>query len=132
MYSPCGDVPCVIASFRSAASNCPSQRSMFWLSLPPFTLRNVAVPAALAVLGAALELWGLTRGERKLGIWAILVSLLAVGGALWFQSEELGELESVFGIGLLAATLRFAERRAVRLSKQSFEAAGSQAELGNQ
>jgi simple sugar transport system permease protein len=80
----------------------------FWLSLPPFTLRNVVIPAALAVLGAALGLWGLTRGQRKLGIWAILVSLLAVGGALWFQGEQLGELESVFGIGLLAATLRFA------------------------
>jgi simple sugar transport system permease protein len=79
-----------------------------WLSLPPFTLRNVVVPAALAVLGAAMGLWGLTRGERKLGIWAILVALLAVAGAFWFQSEELAELESVFGIGLLAATLRFA------------------------
>ena len=48
-----------------------------WLSLPPFTLRNLAVPAAVAVLGAALGLWALTRGQRKLGIWAILVPLLA-------------------------------------------------------
>jgi general nucleoside transport system permease protein len=80
----------------------------FWLSLPPFTLRNIVVPATLAVLGAALGLWGLTRGERKLGIWAILVSLLAVLGAIWFQGEELAELESVFSVGLLAATLRFA------------------------
>jgi general nucleoside transport system permease protein len=80
----------------------------FWLSLPPFTLRNIAVPAALAVLAAALGLWGLTRGQRKLGIWAILIALIAVLGALWFQSEELTELESVFSIGLVAATLRFA------------------------
>jgi ABC-type uncharacterized transport system permease subunit len=80
----------------------------FWLSLPPFSLRNVAVPATLAVLGAALGLWGLTRGQRKLGIWAILIAVLAVLGALWFQSEELAELESVFSVGLLAATLRFA------------------------
>ena len=80
----------------------------FWLSLPPFTLRNIAVPAALAVLAAALGLWGLTRGQRKLGIWAILVAVIAVLGALWFQTEELTELESVFSIGLLAATLRFA------------------------
>ena len=80
----------------------------FWLSLPPFTLRNIVVPATLAVLGAALGLWGLTRGQRKLGIWALLVSLLAVLGAIWFQGEELAELESVFSVGLLAATLRFA------------------------
>jgi general nucleoside transport system permease protein len=80
----------------------------FWLSLPPFSLRNVAVPATLAVLAAALGLWGLTRGQRKLGIWAILIAVLAVLGALWFQGEELAELESVFSVGLLAATLRFA------------------------
>jgi general nucleoside transport system permease protein len=80
----------------------------FWLSLPPFTLRNLAVPAAVAVLGAFLGLWALTRGERKLGIWAILVSILAILGALWFQGEDTAELQSVFGIGLLAATLRFA------------------------
>jgi general nucleoside transport system permease protein len=80
----------------------------FWLSLPPCTLRNFAVPAALAVLGAALGLWALTRGQRKLGIWALLVALLAVLGALWFQNEQTSELDSVFSVGLLAATLRFA------------------------
>jgi len=80
----------------------------FWLSLPPFTLRNIVVPATLAVLGAALGLWALTRGERKLGWWAVLVSIVAVFGALWFQNEESAELESVFSVGLLAATLRFA------------------------
>jgi general nucleoside transport system permease protein len=79
-----------------------------FLSLPPITIRNVVVPATLGVLGGALGLWALTRDERKLGIWAILASLLSVLGALWLQSEEVGELESVFSVGLLAATLRFA------------------------
>ena len=79
-----------------------------WLSLPPFTVRNIVVPAAVAVLGAALGLWGLTRGERKLGAWAIGVAVLGVLGALWLQGEEAGELDSVFSTGLLAATLRFA------------------------
>jgi simple sugar transport system permease protein len=80
----------------------------FWLSLPPFTLRNVAVPAGLAVLAAALGLWALTRGQRKLGIWALVIALIAVLGALWFQGEDTSELDSVFSVGLLAATLRFA------------------------
>jgi ABC-type uncharacterized transport system permease subunit len=80
----------------------------FWLSIPPFTLRNIAAPAALAVLGAALGLWALTRGQRKLGIWALLIAGLAVFGALWFQNEQTSELDSVFSVGLLAATLRFA------------------------
>lgn len=80
----------------------------FWLSLPPFTVRNIALPAGIAVLGAALGLWALTRGQRKLGVWAILIAVLAVLGALWFQGEEATELDSVFSVGLLAATLRFA------------------------
>jgi simple sugar transport system permease protein len=80
----------------------------FLLSLPPFTLRNIAVPATLAVLGAALGLWALTRGERKLGIWALVVPALAILGAFWFQGESTAELDSVFTVGLLAATLRFA------------------------
>jgi simple sugar transport system permease protein len=80
----------------------------FWLSLPPFTLRNVVVPSALAVLAAALGLWALTRGERKLGIWALVIAVVAVLGALWFQGEDTAELDSVFSVGLLAATLRFA------------------------
>ena len=29
-------------------------------------------------------------------------------GALWFQNEQTSELDSVFSVGLLAATLRFA------------------------
>ncbi len=80
----------------------------FLLSLPPFTVRNIAVPAALAVLAAALGLWALTRGERKLGVWALVIAAIAILGALWFQGESTSELESVFSVGLLAATLRFA------------------------
>jgi ABC-type uncharacterized transport system permease subunit len=79
-----------------------------WLSVPPFTLRNIVVPAAVAVLGAALGLWALTRGQRKLGWWAIIVAVLAVLTAVWFQNEDSAELESVFSVGLVAATLRFA------------------------
>jgi len=79
-----------------------------WLSVPPFTLRNIVVPAAIAVLGAALGLWALTRGQRKLGWWAIIVAVLGVLTAVWFQNEDAAELESVFSVGLLAATLRFA------------------------
>ncbi|HXV57436.1 MAG TPA: ABC transporter permease [Gaiellaceae bacterium] len=80
----------------------------FWLSIPPFTIRTIVVPAAAAVLGAALGIWALTRDERKLGWWAVGVSLVAVLAGLWLQSEDSAELESVFSIGLLAATLRFA------------------------
>ena len=79
-----------------------------WLSLPPFTLRNIVAPLAVAIAGAAAGLWSLTRQERKLGWWAIGISALGVLCAAWFQSEDSGELESVFSVGLIAATLRFA------------------------
>ena len=79
-----------------------------WLSVPPFTLRNLVVPAFVALLGAALGLWALARGERELGWWAVGVAALGILAALWFQSEESAELESVFSVGLIAATLRFA------------------------
>ena len=79
-----------------------------WLSLPPFTLRSIVVPLAVAIAGAAAGLWSLTRGERKLGWWAIGIAALAVLSAAWFQSSDSAELESVFSVGLVAATLRFA------------------------
>jgi simple sugar transport system permease protein len=79
-----------------------------WLSVPPFTLRNIVVPAFLALLGAALGLWALARGARELGWWAVGVAALGILAALWLQSEESAELESVFSVGLIAATLRFA------------------------
>jgi simple sugar transport system permease protein len=79
-----------------------------WLSVPPFTVRNIVVPAGVAVLGAAAGLWALTRGERKLGWWAVIVAVLGVLTAVWFQNEAAAELESVFSVGLVAATLRFA------------------------
>ncbi|HEU4449605.1 MAG TPA: ABC transporter permease [Gaiellaceae bacterium] len=79
-----------------------------WVSVPPFTLRTIVVSATVAVLGATAGLWALTRGERKLGWWAIGVALLGILAAVWFQNEDSAELESVFSVGLLAATLRFA------------------------
>ena len=90
-----------------------------WLSIPPFTLRNLVVPAAVAVLGAALGLWALTRGERKLGWWGVGVAIIAIACAIWFQNEAATELESVFSIGLVAATLRFAT---LRLAGRRFDA----------
>jgi simple sugar transport system permease protein len=79
-----------------------------WLTLPPFTVRSVVPSAVLAVLGAFCGLYTLTRGERKLGAWALGVSVLAVPAALWFLGAESAELTAVFSTGLLAATLRFA------------------------
>ncbi len=79
-----------------------------WLSLPPFNVGTLVIPLAVALGGAAAGLWALTRGERKLGWWAVGVAVVGVSIAVWFQNEESAELESVFSAGLIAATLRFA------------------------
>jgi general nucleoside transport system permease protein len=80
----------------------------FWLALPPWTIRAEGAPIAVGVAGAAAGLWALTRGERKLGIWALVIAALGTGAAIWAQSREVESLEGVVSVGLAAATLRFA------------------------
>jgi general nucleoside transport system permease protein len=76
--------------------------------LPPWTVRDLAVPLALGLIGASLGIAALARGERTAGGWALAVSFLGTVGALWTQGVQSETLESVFTVGLLASTLRFA------------------------
>jgi ABC-type uncharacterized transport system permease subunit len=80
----------------------------FWLALPPWTIRFEGIPIAVGISGAAAGLWALSRGERKLGIWALVASTLGTAAAIWAQSREVDSLEGVVSVGLVAATLRFA------------------------
>jgi ABC-type uncharacterized transport system permease subunit len=80
----------------------------FWLALPPWTIRFEGIPIAVGIAGAAAGLWALSRGERKLGIWALVASALGTAAAIWAQSREVDSLEGVVSVGLVAATLRFA------------------------
>jgi general nucleoside transport system permease protein len=80
----------------------------FWLALPPWTIRAEGAPMAVGLAGAAAGLWALTRGERKLGIWALVVAGLGTAAAIWAQGRDVESLEGVVSVGLVAATLRFA------------------------
>jgi general nucleoside transport system permease protein len=80
----------------------------FVVTLPPITVRSIGVPLALAFLALALAIAALARGERKLGVWAIVAAVLGCGAGLWMQGIDQVTLESIFTAGLLAATLRFA------------------------
>ena len=80
----------------------------FWLALPPWTVRFEAAPVAVGIAGAAAGLWALSRGERKLGIWALAVAALGTAAAIWAQGRDVESLEGVVSAGLVAATLRFA------------------------
>jgi general nucleoside transport system permease protein len=76
--------------------------------LPPWTVRQPAVPIALGLIAAACGIAALARGERTAGTWALVAAFLGAVGALWAQGVQAETLDDVFTVGLLASTLRFA------------------------
>lgn len=80
----------------------------FLVTLPPITSQSIGVPLALGFVGLALAIAALARGERKLGVWAVVACVLGAGGGIWMQGVEQATLEGIFTAGLIAATLRFA------------------------
>lgn len=79
-----------------------------WSALPPWKVQAIGVPVALGVAGVAAGLWALSRGERRMGWWAVGVAVAGTAAALWLQGREDSSLDAVFNTGLVAATLRFA------------------------
>ncbi|HSL65562.1 MAG TPA: ABC transporter permease [Gaiellaceae bacterium] len=80
----------------------------FWLSLPPWGVDTAGAPIGVGIAGALAGLYAAMREERKLGIWAIITSLLAVAAALWIQGRDDAAVEAVVTTGLIASMLRFA------------------------
>jgi simple sugar transport system permease protein len=86
----------------------------FWVALPPLatasdSLRNELLPILFGLLGAFAGVWAVSRGERRMGWFAIAASVIgAAGGVLATQSGS-GKLDTVVvWSALAAATLRFA------------------------
>jgi ABC-type uncharacterized transport system permease subunit len=80
----------------------------FWLALPPWTVRSIGLPLALAIAAAICGVAALSRGERRVGAWALGLAIVCIAGAVWAQGRSVDALEGVFGVSLLAATLRAA------------------------
>src|ERR1700753_1876998 len=80
-----------------------------WIvTIPRIHLRGMVLPIILAVLGILAGAWALNGGERKIGIEAIVVAVIAVLGAIASGDSSLATLESVFTwSALVAATLRY-------------------------
>lgn len=79
------------------------------LALPPVTLRNYWWPFGVGLLGIAAGIWAATRGERKLGVLAILASLVGMTLGMAATQSSVGNLDLVFvWSALIAATLRYA------------------------
>jgi simple sugar transport system permease protein len=79
-----------------------------WLAIPPWTTRSPVVPLVVAVLGAAAGAYGLVNAERRLGWWAVGVSVAGIAAVLWLQSVDESSLDAIFTAGLIAAAIRFA------------------------
>jgi general nucleoside transport system permease protein len=79
-----------------------------WFALPPWTVRELAVPFVTGMIAAACGIAAFARGERTVGGWALVAAFLGTVGALWAQGVEAETLDDVFTAGLLASTLRFA------------------------
>ena len=79
-----------------------------WLSLPPWNIDQPGAPIGVGISGALLGLYASMRDERKLGIWAIVASVLGIASALWLQGQSDAAVEAVVTTGLVASMLRFA------------------------
>ena len=78
------------------------------VTIPPIEVRSLVPSMVLAVLAVLAGAWSVAGGERKVGIEAIAVALLAVAGAEASTHSAVGTLESVFTwSALAAATLRY-------------------------
>jgi simple sugar transport system permease protein len=79
------------------------------ITIPPIEVRTLVPSIVLAIFGAAAGAWSIATGQRKLGIEAIAVAVIAVGGAVGSSHSSIATLESVFTwSALVAATLRYA------------------------
>jgi ABC-type uncharacterized transport system permease subunit len=80
----------------------------FVLTLPPFSIRTTLIPIIFGLGALALGLAAISRGERRLGGFALGIGFLGIVGGLWAQGVDQDTLEAVITGGLLASTLRFA------------------------
>jgi len=79
-----------------------------WLTLPPWLVREFAVPIAVGFLALACGFVAISGGERRLGAWAIGSAAIGTVAGLWIQGVDKETLQSILTAGLVAATLRFA------------------------
>ncbi len=79
------------------------------ITIPPFGVRGMVPSIVLAAVAVLAGAWAIAGRERKLGIEAILIALLAVAGAAASAHSGVATLRSVFTwSALVAATLRYA------------------------
>jgi general nucleoside transport system permease protein len=79
-----------------------------FLAIPPIEARAVAWPIVVGVVAAALGIWTVTRGRRRLGWGAVATGILGIGLGILATRSGTGNLETVFNSALVAQTFAFA------------------------
>ena len=84
--------------------------ALAWVvTIPPIEVRGVVPSIVLAAFALLAGTWSVAGGERKIGIEAIIVAVVAFAGAIASAQSSVTTLESVFTwSALVAATLRYA------------------------
>jgi general nucleoside transport system permease protein len=80
----------------------------FWLTLPPWTLRSLAIPLVVGIAACLFGVAALIQGERRIGAFGVAAGVLGIAAGAWAQSVDSETLKNVLTAGLLASTLRFA------------------------
>jgi simple sugar transport system permease protein len=79
------------------------------VALPPITLRQVWIPAAIALFGIAAGIWATTRDERRVGLIGVAINLIGVSlGMLATQSSTENLDLVIVWSALIGAALRYA------------------------
>ncbi len=79
------------------------------IALPPFEVRQIWWPAAVALLGLFASVWATTRGERRLGLLAVAANLVGMTLGMLATQSSVENLDLVVvWSALIAATLRYA------------------------
>ena len=83
----------------------------FWLALPPVAARTPVWSIAIGIVAAFCGLWGVTRGQKRVGWGAVAAALIGIAGGVLATRPSIGNLDIVVTWSALgAATLRYATR----------------------
>jgi general nucleoside transport system permease protein len=78
-----------------------------FLAIPPIEARAILWPILVGLIAAALGIWTVTRGERRLGWGGVASGVLGIALGILATRSGVGNLNTVFRADLIASTFVF-------------------------